>query len=48
MDFVHLATEIEERYRRYLRTTFYIRDGTTSSFFSSVFAGRPLVPRAVY
>src|SRR5262245_58912772 len=26
MDFVKLAAEIEERYRRYLRTTFYFRD----------------------
>jgi DEAD/DEAH box helicase len=26
MDFVKLAAEIEERYRRYLRTTFYLRD----------------------
>src|SRR5271166_2280221 len=26
MDFVELAREIEERYRRYLRTTFYLRD----------------------
>src|SRR5260370_27605193 len=26
MDFVKLAAEIEERYRRYLRPTFYFRD----------------------
>src|SRR5215468_5355227 len=26
MDFVALGAEIEERYRRYLQTTFYLRD----------------------
>src|SRR5262249_37938732 len=41
MDFVRLAAEIEERYRRYLKTTFYCRDpGLRSSFEDALLDGR--------
>lgn len=41
MDYVQLATEIEERYRRYLRTTFYIRDPELrASFHKALREGR--------
>jgi len=41
MDFVQLATEIEERYRRYLRTTFYMRDPELrTSFHQALREGR--------
>src|SRR2546426_519766 len=41
MDFVQLAAEIEERYRRYLRTTFYIRDPELrGSFHKALREGR--------
>jgi hypothetical protein len=41
MDFVRLAAEIEERYRRYLKTTFYFRDPELrASFDQALLAGR--------
>jgi hypothetical protein len=41
MDFVQLAAEIEERYRRYLRTTFYMRDpDLRASFHQALREGR--------
>jgi ATP-dependent helicase YprA (DUF1998 family) len=41
MDFIKLSAEIEERYRRYLRTTFYLRDPELrGSFDQALQAGR--------
>jgi len=41
MDFIGLAAEIEERYRRYLRTTFYFRDPELrASFHRALEQGR--------
>jgi DEAD/DEAH box helicase/MrfA Zn-binding domain/Helicase conserved C-terminal domain len=42
MDLIQLASEIEERYRRYLRTTFYFKDPELRASFEEALRSDPL------